>query len=185
MAQPRLIEPVVRFCAVISRHADARQWALERLREHWGTTAEISAPAAFTAGGFYNDEMGVGLSKVLVAFDELADPGALADWKLTTNAWEHEYARSSDHAEPRPLNLDPGYITQAKLVLATIKDRDHRLYLHDGIFAEVTLNYMGGRWIHHRWTYPDYRTAEVGEFVMACRERLRTHLLQTGGFRRV
>ncbi|TWU16405.1 DUF4416 family protein [Allorhodopirellula heiligendammensis] len=185
MAQPRLIEPVVRFCAVISRHAEARQWAQERLREHWGAAAEVSAPAAFTAGGFYDAEMGVGLAKVLMAFENFADPGGLADWKLLTNEWEREYAQSSDHAEQRPLNLDPGYITQAKLVLATIKDRDHRLYLHDGIFAEVTLNYMGGRWIHHRWSYPDYRTDQVAEFAMTCRERLRAHLLQTGGFRRV
>ncbi|TWT73980.1 DUF4416 family protein [Allorhodopirellula solitaria] len=185
MAKPRLIEPVVRFCAVISRHAEARHWARQRLCEHWGAAAEVSSPAPFTAGGFYAAEMGEGLTKILVAFDDFADPAGLADWKRLTNAWEREYAQSSDHAETRPLNLDPGYITQAKLVLATIKDRDHRLYLHDGIFAEVTLNYMGGRWIHHRWTYPDFRTPHVAEFAMTCRERLRTHLLSTGGFRRV
>ncbi len=185
MAPPRLIEPVIRFCAVISRYTEAHDWAQQRLCEHWGDSAETSAPSSFAAGGFYTAEMGEGLSKVLVAFDDWADPGGLADWKRMTNEWEHEYARLSDHAEPRPLNLDPGYITQAKLVLATIKDRDHRLYLHSGIFAEVTLNYMGGRWIHHRWSYPDYRTDEVAKFAMACRERLRAHLLQTGGFRRV
>lgn len=185
MSKPRLIEPVVRFCAVISRHADARQWAEQRLREHWGDAAEFSTPTAFTAGGFYESEMGTGLSKVLVACQEFSDPSGLADWKLLTNQWENEYSQLGNHAESRPLNLDPGYITQSKLVLATIKDRDHRLYMHDGIFAEVTLNYMGGKWIHHRWSYPDYRTPEVAEFAMACRERLRTHLLDTGGFRRV
>ena len=72
----------------------------------------------------------------------------------------------------RPLNLDPGYITQAKLVLATTKDRDHRIYLRDGIFAEITLNYTAKRWVHHRWSYPDYRTGEVAEFALACRNRL-------------
>jgi hypothetical protein len=46
--------------------------------------------------------------------------------------------------EPRPLNLDPGYLTEAKLVLATTKDRNHRLYLDRGIFAEVTLCYQRG-----------------------------------------
>lgn len=185
MAAPRLVEPVVRFCAVISRHAEARQWALQRLTQRWGATAEISLPSSFTAGGFYDDEMGTGLTKELVAIEQFADPAGLADWKTTTNDWEHEYAESADHEETRPLNLDPGYVTQAKLVLATIKDRDHRLYLKDGIFAEVTLNFMGGRWVHHRWTYPDYRTDSVAEFAMRCRDRLRSHLLETGGFRRV
>jgi len=185
MAKPRLIEPVVRFCAIISRHGEAHQWARQRIEEHWGAAALVSSPVPFTAGGFYDDEMGEGLTKVLVAIEEFADPAGLADWKSTTNAWEREYTESSEHAETRSLNLDPGYITQAKLVLATIKDRDHRLYLCDGIFAEVTLNYMGGRWVHHRWSYPDYRTDHVAEFAMACRERLRELLLETGGFRRV
>ena len=184
MSEPRRIEPVIRFCAVISRHPEAHAWATQRLREQWGEPAEVSTPADFTAGGFYDEEMGRGLKKVLVAAEEFADPAGLADWKVATNTWEREYAELSNHNEPRPLNLDPGYITQAKLVLATIKDRDHRLYLHDGIFAEVTLNYMGGRWTHHRWSYPDYRTDHVAAFAMACRQRLRAYLLQTDGFRR-
>lgn len=184
MSAPRLIEPVVRFCAVISRHREAQQWARQRIEEHWGPSAEVTSPEPFPAGGFYEPEMGASLSKLHVACQTLADPAGLADWKRTTNVWEREYAAASQHDEPRPLNLDPGYITQAKLVLATIKDRDHRLYLREGIFAEVTLNYMGGRWVHHRWTYPDYRTDRVADFAMQCRDRLRERLVQTDGFRR-
>ena len=40
-----------------------------------------------------------------------------------------EYAALSRHPEPRPLNLDPGYLTPAKLVLASTKDHAHRIYL--------------------------------------------------------
>jgi len=185
MSPPRTIEPVIRFCAVISRHEEARQWAMDRLRDRWGDTAELGTPSSFSAGGFYESEMGAGLTKVLVAIEPFADPGGLAEWKVETNRWEAEYAAMSSHAEPRPLNLDPGYLTQAKLVLATIKDRDHRLYLREGIFAEVTLNFMGGKWVHHRWSYPDYRTEEVAAFATCCRDRLREHLQATGGFRRV
>ncbi|MFG0287178.1 MAG: DUF4416 family protein [Rhodopirellula sp. JB044] len=184
MAAPRLVEPVVRFCAVISRYEEARAWAIERLIQRWGEAAEVWPAAEFTAGGFYDKEMGTGLTKVLVAIEQFADPAGLAQWKTTTNQWEHEYAEAAGHDEPRPLNLDPGYVTQAKLVLATVKDRDHRIYLQEGIFAEVTLNYMRGGWVHHRWTYPDYRTEAVAKFAMKCRDRLRTHLVQTDGFRR-
>jgi hypothetical protein len=127
--------------------------------------------------------MGVNLDKTLIAIDGFADPAGLADWKTQSNQWEAEYAAQSNHPEPRPLNMDPGYLTQAKLVLATIKDRDHRLYLREGIFAEVTLNYMGGKWVHHRWSYPDYRTEAVATFAMQCRKRLRAHLQETGQFR--
>ncbi|TWT94994.1 DUF4416 family protein [Neorhodopirellula pilleata] len=183
MSELRLVEPVVRTCAIISRHAGAHRWAIERLARTWGPIVESTAPSIFPAS-FYQETMGDGLTKVLVAMEPLSDPGELADWKTSTNAWEAEYAAVSDHSDSRPVNLDPGYVSQAKLVLATIKDRDHRIYLRDGIFAEVTLNYMKGRWVHHRWTYPDYRTDEVADFAMRCRNRLRNHLQSTGQFRR-
>jgi hypothetical protein len=71
------------------------------------------------------------------------------------------------------LNLDPGYITQAKLVLASTKDHAHRIYLADGIFAEVTLSYKHRRWQPHEWTFPDYRRDDYQAFFTQCRDYLR------------
>ena len=215
MAKIRLIEPVIRLCAVITRFEAARTWAIEQIEADWGPVALVSPEIPFHAGGFYDSEMGTGLTKVIVAIESFADPAGLADWKLQTNAWELDYAaQSGDIAGQqvskhdgitrdgitrdgithdgithdgitRPVNLDAGYLSQAKLVLATIKDRDHRIYLREGIFAEVTLNYVGKRWIHHRWSYPSYRTDEVAGFAMQCRSRLRDYLISTGQIRRV
>lgn len=193
MAKTRYIEPVIRFCAIISSDPTVRQWAWEKIESQWGAAEEVSATLPFVAGGHYDDEMGAGLSKVIVAFGAPIDPAGLADWKLQTNAWELEAmqrfagraasAAQEPRAPIRPLNLDPGYLTQAKLVLATVKDRDHRVYLHSGIFGEITLTYTARQWIGHRWTYPDYRSDDVFQFATACRERLRRHLKQIGGFR--
>ena len=80
--------------------------------------------------------------------------------------------RAGRHAEPRPLNLDPGYITPAKLVLASTKDHAHRIYLRDGIFAEVTLVYRQRKWQPLEWTYPDYRRDDYQRFFTQCREWL-------------
>jgi hypothetical protein len=184
LAETRWVEPVVRFCGVITRHPEARQWAIETLERHWGPVVLQSPLIAFEAGGYYTPTMGPGLQKMLVALDGFQDPAELADWKHQTNRWEAEYVSQSEHPEPRPLNLDPGYITQAKLVLATTKDRDHRIYLRDGMFAEVTLTYVGKQWNHHRWSYPSYRTDEVAGFASEARRRLREHLQATRGFRR-
>lgn len=183
MAKTRLVEPIIRFVAIITREDPVLHWARQRIKAQWGEVCEVSPPQPFEAGGHYSEEMGTGLRKILVAMQQVADPAGLADWKTTTNDWEREAAAEFPGDQLRPLNLDPGYITQAKLVLATVKDRDHRLYLREGIFAEVTLSYTGGRWIGHRWTYPDYRTADVAEFAMQCRNRLREHLRKTGAFR--
>ncbi len=183
MASVRFVEPVVRFCGVITHHEDARQWAVAQMAANWGTVRVTSERIPFEAGGYYTPSMGSDLTKTLVAFDGFLDPAGLADWKHQTNAWEELYAAESNHSETRPLNLDPGYMTQAKLVLATTKDRDHRIYLRDGMFAEVTLTYVGKQWQHHRWSYPSYRTTEVADFANQCRQRLREHLSATSQFR--
>jgi hypothetical protein len=102
------------------------------------------------------------------------DPERLAEIKRETNAWEQMYRDAAKATEPRPLNLDPGYLTSAKLVLATTKDRDHRIYLGQGIYAEVTLHYQRGRgWQPRDWTYADYRSAEYHAFFGRCRDYLR------------
>jgi hypothetical protein len=180
----RLIEPVVRICAVITRHDAALDWAVDCLASRWGTIHEVSEAVPFDGGRFYRETMGDGLTQTLVAAGSFIDPVGLADWKIETNDWEAEYAALNLHAEPRPLNLDAGYLSQAKLVLATIKDRDHRIYLRRGIFAEVTLNYVAKAWHHHRWSYPSYRDPVVAQFCGQVRIRLRKHLIETGQIRR-
>ncbi|MDP2953277.1 MAG: DUF4416 family protein, partial [Chloroflexota bacterium] len=43
----------------------------------------------------------------------------------------------------------------------TTKDRGHRIYLSEGIYAEVTLVWKRGEGFQpEEWTYPDYRTPE-------------------------
>ena len=156
---------------------------MERLASHWGQPVIQSQPIPFEAGGYYRATMGDDLLKTLVAFEGFENPGELASWKLATNQWEADCAHDCSHNEKRPLNLDPGYTSQAKLVLATTKDRDHRIYLRDGIFAEVTLTYVRKNWEHHRWSYPTYRGTEVAGFAQKCREHLRDHLKSVRQFR--
>lgn len=183
MASIRTVEPVVRFCAIISRYQELRDQAIEHIAADWGKPVIVSPELDFESGGFYTETMGADLKKRLVAFEGFVDPAELADWKCQTNCWEEELAAEFSPQESRPLNLDPGYMSQAKLVLATIKDRDHRVYLRDGIFAEVTLTYVGKAWRHHRWSYPSYRTDEVAQFASECRTKLRKHLKETKTFR--
>ena len=184
MGRVKRVEPVIAFCAVISRHADAPGWVRPRLETLLGPLEPVDAGVPFEAEAYYREEMGSGICKHLIAAEMPCDPAGLADWKLATNAMEREYAETHDHPEPRPINLDPGYISQGKLVLATVKDRDHRIYLRDGIFAEVTLRYLRTGWTDNPWTYRDYRSEVLKQFAGRCRERLRAHLVAADGFRR-
>ncbi|MGD9722816.1 MAG: DUF4416 family protein [Pirellulales bacterium] len=165
--------PVLLMLAAFSRYPEALDWAQSRASEAWGPVALASPRFEFHETEYYAPTMGAGLQKCFWAFERPADPGLLEDWKLEANAWESEYANKSAHAEPRPLNLDPGYLTPAKLVLASTKDHAHRIYLARGIFAEVTLYYKERRWQHRDWTFPDYRRADYQQFFETCREYLR------------
>jgi hypothetical protein len=78
----------------------------------------------------------------------------------------------------RRVDVDPGYLTRTKLVLATTKDYAHRVYLGRGIYAEVTLSYRQGAFHPWPWTYPDYASPEYAPQLEAMR---RLYLRQLAG----
>jgi hypothetical protein len=164
---------VLRLLAAFSRHSEALAWARERVEAAWGPIGFESPVFEFRETTYYEPTMGPGIGKTFWACQRLADAAELAAWKLATNAWEQEYAALERHGEPRPLNLDPGYLTPAKLVLASTKDHSHRVYLRDGMYAEVTLYFKDGAWREREWTFPDYRRADYHEFFTRCRTWLR------------
>jgi hypothetical protein len=164
--------PVLLVIAASSRYDAALEWAKQQSAAQFGPIALASVAFDFTETDYYASTMGANLKKQFLAFERLIDPAEMAEIKRRTNLWENEYAASGRHAEPRPLNLDPGYITPAKLVLASTKDHAHRVYLRGGIYAELTLAYRGGHWQALEWTYPDYRREDYQRFFAECRNRL-------------
>jgi len=138
----------------------------ERLEKEWGPVDLVSEMMDFYYTRYYEKEMGWPLYRQFISFANLIDPGNLANLKLFTNSLEDELAVEGK----RRLNIDPGYLTPAKLVLATTKDRSHRIYLSGGIFAEVTLIRYRGSFMPLPWTYPDYRTEAYHQFFNKVRD---------------
>jgi hypothetical protein len=174
MGQPISHSPVLLLMAIFSRYDAAFDWARQRAIAAWGPIVCESPMFQFAETDYYLPTMGADLRKVFLAFQRPIDPAGLVDIKLETNGWEEEYAALAGHPEPRPLNLDPGYLTLAKLVLASTKDFAHRVYLSRGIYAEITLQCRHHRWQHHEYTFPDYRRPDYHRFFDACREVVQT-----------
>ncbi len=170
MGAPTPHPPVLLLLAAFSRHDDALDWARQTAVEAWGPIARESLRFEFDETRYYDATMGPGLKKVFFTFQRPFDPERLVEIKLATNRWEEEYAALAQKPEPRPLNLDPGYLTPAKLVLASTKDFAHRIYLSRGIYAEITLQYRHGLWRHHEYTFPDYRREDYQRFFSECRK---------------
>jgi len=173
VGQPRWPEPVILFCGLIAAGEAVLHRALEPLRARFGGILLRSAILPFDFTDYYESEMGGGLVRQFVAFEEEIDPGCLAAIKLETNRLEQQLAEEAGNvSQRRTVNLDPGYVTPDKVVLATTKNYAHRIYLSNGIYAEVTLNFGKGTVRTFEWTYPDYRTAMAAEFFLAVRRRV-------------
>jgi hypothetical protein len=176
MAEPRLPVPALLVVAVFSRHLEALAWARNRLEENFGPVALASEPFVFDQTRYYEASMGADLRKQFLTFANLVAPDRLAEIKLLTNVMEEELASAGRYPDARPVNLDPGLLVLGKFLLATTKDQAHRVYLRDGIYAEVTLRYHAGAFEPWPWTYADYRQPAVQAFLQQSREDYRLRL---------
>lgn len=147
-------------------HEDIEERVKRRLSEKFGNIVLESAVIPFDFSAYYDKEMGEGLLREWVLFDTPIKQEKIANIKNTTRVIEREFSIDGN----RRINIDPGYITLSKVVLATTKDCAHRIYLKDDIFAEVTLMFYKGKWQAQQWTYPDYRSDAAMEFFERCRK---------------
>ena len=167
MSKPRDPRPVKLLMALLYARPEYANQIRDRLESLFGPQELESDEFEFDHTDYYTQEMGEGLRKKLVSFLRPVRPEDLPEIKLYTNDLEREF--SSENR--RRINIDPGYLTFDRLVLATGKDSAHRIYLRDGIYAEVTLLYQSGAFLPLPWTYPDYRRTELGKFLHRVREQ--------------
>jgi hypothetical protein len=142
----------------------------EILVRTFGDSLSVSPPLPWDHSSYYKDELGWPIIRRFVFFRDPIDPGNLADIKLLTNDIEDSFSLD----DKRRINLDPGYITLSRVVLASTKNRAHRIYLGKGIYGEVTLLYSDkeGTFKPHLFTYRDYQEKSCIDVFMNARRML-------------
>lgn len=173
MAEPAKPPLVKLICGLIASKVEWFDPAAEALAEALGPIDHASEIMDFDFTHYYDREMGSPLHRWFVSFAEPVEPDALVEAKLRTNAIEADFVRRYGGEVRRPINLDPGYVEWSKLVLASMKNFAHRIYLGRGVYAEVTLIYHRGRWDPLAWTFPDFASSRYHAFLSAVRDRLR------------
>jgi len=138
-----------------------------------------SETVPFDWTGYYDTEMGSPLYRRFLGFADLIEASAVAEVKIATNKLESSMAENYTGVQ-RPINLDPGYMEQSKIVLASTKNFFHRILISRGIYAEVTLHYQDKLWKSFPWTFPDYSSGKYHPFFTALRENYRRQLCSTG-----
>lgn len=126
------------------------------LKKIFGKVDFESQTLPFKHTDYYEPEFGKDLKRKFISFKELILPQHLPKIKISTHRIEKKLSRGAS----RLINIDPGYLDLAKLILASTKDYKHRIYLDKGIYAEVTLFYQNKSFRFWEWTYPDYKTPE-------------------------
>ncbi len=172
MAVPGPVEPAIFFVGLLAAGRRELAGAAEALGREFGPPDRGSAVWPFDGTDYYREELGPGPVRAFLAFPGAFPPDGLAGRKLLTNRLEKELASSLGGPWPRPVNLDPGYLTPAKLVLASAKNFSHRIYLSDGIYAEVTLQYKKGGFRTLPWTFPDFASGRYDAFFLELRKSL-------------
>ena len=174
MAQAHEADNVKLLCGMISADRELFERAEYELADAFGSIDVTSNIMPFDMTHYYDEQMGSPLWRMFISFARTVSPDVLADVKQRTNAIEAEIAAAHAGPDypPRPINLDPGYIESSKLVLASMKNFSHRIYLRHGVYAEVTLMYRKGVWEALEWTFPDYASGRYNAFLTDARTRL-------------
>lgn len=159
--------PVKLICGVMWNASVPMSEVLQRFDDHWGPTDFTGHPFDFDQTPYYVEEFGPGLKKMYVSFGRLVEADTIPDHKIWSNELERRFVRDGR----RSVNIDPGYLADAKLVMATAKNLAHRVHIGHGVYADLQLMFRKHTFEPVGWTFPDLRQPGVIRFFNDVRTR--------------
>lgn len=165
-------EKALLFTGLLFNKDDPLNEARQRLVSLFGKVLFESPALDWDSSEYYRKELGWPIKRRFIFFEGLINSETLPDIKLLTRDIEETLSRDGK----RTINIDPGYLTLSKVVLASTKNYSHRIYMGKGIFAEVTLVFRNKRYQPHLFTYPDYASDSYIELFMRAREYIKNNL---------
>ncbi len=139
------------------------------LEKDFGKIEEKSDEINFDFTEYYEREFGKPLKKVFLSFQGLFDVEKLADVKLLC----HELEKINSKDGRRLVNIDPGYVTKNSVILASFKEKAHRIFLRDGVYADLELVFENNNWHAFKWTFADMQDNRVKEFLSNVKEKIK------------
>jgi hypothetical protein len=125
-----------------------------------------SRPFEFDVTDYYFAEMGSPVFRAFISFEILIDPSQITHIKIKSNNIEDLFAVQGK----RKVNLDAGYMDFDKLVLASAKYNWNKVYIGQGIWADITLHYEKGDFIPLPWGFPDFKSGKYNQELLKIRE---------------
>ncbi len=157
------------FCGLIFSRERSAEAALEMVAEFLPAQDGRSAVIPFTMTDYYQAEMGQPLFRQFVSFKDLLIPEKLPEIKMRCNEVEERLAVDGR----RTVNIDPGYLSDANVIIATAKNHYHRVPLSNGIYAHIEYVLKDSRINFLPWTYPDFQSQAYLDFFKGLYERFK------------
>jgi hypothetical protein len=157
VSEPQETKKAKLISSLFSRERALIDRGIKEMEERFGSVDWVSEVLAFERTRYYEKEMGWPLYRRFISFTTLIKPESIREIKLCTNEIENAHLDKNR----RTINIDPGYLTLERLVLATGKNYIHRVPLGRGIYADLTLVFHHGTFKPLAWTYPDYAEERV------------------------
>jgi Domain of unknown function (DUF4416) len=169
MGTPSLPESAVLFTGLLYQKAANLDSARDILKRPFGDIFLETPPLPWDWSDYYAEELGSAIVRVFLFFKNPFSQERIPEIKLITNGVEDQLSAG----RRRNINIDPGYLTLSKVVLASTKNYAHRIYMGRGIYAETTLVFRDGRYQPHLFTYRDYASETYREIFARAREFLK------------
>lgn len=177
MGLSKTFEPVKLFCGIIYKEHSHFNTACREL-EKWENPIDIISHAfEFTQTQYYCNEMGEPLFRRFVSFRDLTPPEILVEVKERTNRIESEFSREGK----RVVNLDPGFVSAANVIIATTKNHYHRVPLNRGIYAHMEYVFKKKAICSLEWTYPDFKNKLYLSFFQELYDRYKKEIASLKG----
>lgn len=158
MSKPTSPQPVKLIVSILTGEHGLVEKVCEKLMLRLGPYDFMSEALRFNYTNYYKKEIGNDLFRHVISFEKLISPHMLPSIKLYSNEIESAFLRKD---RTRRVNIDPGYVAQCHLILATCKGFSHRPYLRDGVYADMTLIFKDKTFKPLAWTFPDYKSSEM------------------------
>lgn len=174
MSRPQQPAPAKLVTGMFMRRKELFGPVAAEMAASYGDVDLVSPWMPFDYTRYYEKEMGGPLLRRMIVFRRLIQQDELAAVKVKTNALEEQF----QDQDKRQINIDPGYLLLERFVLASGKNFSHRIYVGQGIYADLTLIYRHGAFQTLPWTYPDYADTPMTNFLSQVRAKYALDLRQ-------
>ena len=158
--------------AILSGENILPETLYQALEKTFGPVQYKGPAFPFETTDYYENEFGTHLNRRFIAFEGLDTPEKLVSLKLSAMRLEAEWQRDGK----RWFNLDIGYMDADKVVLASFKRGPCKLYLGDGVYADLLLKYSQGHFDAMPWAFSDFKDGRYQKSLLVIREKLKSEM---------